>query len=82
MIQTWRLKELEEDRITRARSTGPATFKYLAEGRAEGYKMALEDLQPVIEAAIKLNGFDNVATNGGSETFKALRDALAALEAE
>ncbi len=80
MRTTKRLRELEADHVTRARATGPPSFKYLAEGRVQGYRMALEDLEAVLTAA--RNILVSVENGKGIAwiEFGSLRDALAGLE--
>ena len=81
MITTPRLRELEEQHRTKLKNDAPIV-RLSSKSYIEGYKKALEDLRPVLEAARVLNGFDQYAVPGGSATFKALRDALAGLALE
>lgn len=75
---TPRLKELEE-----VQHTSRSHF-----GTAEGYRMALEDVEPVLQKAQKVIdecSFCQAALNGTGGCFgthKPLRDALAAFKGE
>ena len=67
-----RLREIEATRKSIQR--GPLQIWERADGRVQGYQMALEDLKPVLEAAQK------IAKGRGWPELQPLRDALAGLE--
>jgi len=75
MISTPRLKELESETLLAVRKEDKPTDYIKAQALEDGYKLALEDLEPVLAAA------QRYVRNNSQETYQALRDALAALEA-
>ena len=75
MTTTPRLRELQATRKSIQRR--PFQIWDRADGRVEGYKLALEDLRPVLEAAREI--LDSVESGNGIQwkSFGTLRDALA-----